>query len=342
MCAVPGTRPALAFAALAAGLAGCASGPPVQVERRGDGPIAARVAAVYPYAFRWEEPATRSYQKAMDIVLALSAKGRLLVFGPDEFDLLRPADPDPSVGTDLVRILAVQGLDTRGYLVFRGWAERRIAQGMAVVEGRGPTRAASTQEVTYVAHLEVWDAARGRNILELTGTAQASPGADRPEYDPAPELTALNRRLVEEAWSILEPRLTAPPLREAPLAVRWVPAAAVDYAARGQASLRERMREMDPLEADVERLAVYRYFQPDAPPRLLHQDLRLPGGVAVARVYGDLQHFLREGDVITVVNGQMVLGPQVLQRALNLADPRTLQLKVQRGAARLELTITFP
>jgi len=331
-----------AAAAIVLSLAACAGTPKVKVERLPDGPIAARVAAVHPYAFRWDEPAIRSYQKSMDIVLALTAKKRLLVFGPGEFEVLRPGDPDPSVATDLVKVLALNGLDTRGFLVFRGWAERRIARGMNVVEGKGRVQAASSEEVTYVAHLDVWDAATRRVLLEVSGAVPATPPEERPEYDPTPELTALNRRLVEEAWALLEPRLTAPELKDAPLTLRWLPAAALDYGPRGQPSLRERMLSMDRLQADLERLSVYRYFDPEAPPRRLHQDLGLPPGLAIARVGGELDQYLREGDVITFANGRVVLGPQVLQRALNLSDARVLQLSVYRGAARLDLSITLP
>jgi len=333
MIARPVNRPA-ALLALAA-LSSCAGKPAVRMERVPDEPITARVAVVYPYAFRWDQPAIRSYQKSMDTVLSLASKGRLLVFGPDEFEVLRPGDPDPRVATDVSRVLAVRGLDTRGYLVFRGWAERRVARGSALVEGKG-----RSEDVTYVAHLEVIDGRTGRTILEASALAPALPPEDRPEYDPMPELTALSRRLVEAAWSEIEPRLTAPPLLSPPLDVRWLPASALEYGPRGQRSLKESMLLMDPLQANVERLSVYQYFDPEATPRLLHDELRLPGGLYVRDVHGDLRNYLQKGDVITFVNGETVLGPHVLQRALNLSKDQLLQIKVARGAARLELKVT--
>jgi len=327
---------------LAAGaLAACASRPAVRVERRDEEPIRARVAVVYPYAFRWDEPPIRSYQKSMDAVLLLASKGRLLLFGPDEFEILRPGDPDPRVATDIAHVLAVRGLDTRGFLVFRGWAERRVAQGMSVVEGKGKTRAASSEEVTYVAHLEVIDGGTGRTLLELAAQAPALPAEERPDYDSMPELTALNRQLVEEAWKEIEPRLTAPPLMTAPLELRWLPAAALDYGPRGQPTTRQRMLSMDPLQASAERISIYQYFAPQTEPRLLHEELRLPGGLYVGGVQGDLQRLLQKGDVITFVNGEVILGPHVLQRALNLSKDQLLQLKVTRGSARLELNVSL-
>ncbi len=335
----PVNRRAVALAI--ASLASCSGKPAVRVDRPLDGPITARVAAVYPYAFRWDEPAIRSYQKSMDMVLLLSSKGRLLLFGPDEFEVLRPGDPDPRVATDLAKVLAVRGLDTRGYLVFRGWAERRVARASAVVEGKGRTETASTEDVTYVAHLAVIDGGTGGTLLELSAVAPAIPQEERPEYDPMPELTALNRRLVEAAWAEIEPRLTTAPLLAPPLEVRWLPATAMEYGPLGKRSLRESMLFMDPLQANMERLSVYQYFDPEATPRLLHDELRLPGGLYVRDVQGALRDYLQKGDVITFVNGEMVLGPQVLQRALNLSKDQLLQLKVTRGTARLELKVTL-
>jgi len=326
---------------LATGALSCAPGPKVRVEQRTEQPITARVAVVYPYAFRWDEPPIRSYEKSMDAVLLLASKGRLLLFGPDEFEVLRPGDPDPRVATDIARVLAVRGLDTRRFLVFCGWAERRVAQGVSVVEGKGRPKAASSEEVTYVAHLLVVDGGTGETILDLSAEAPALPTEERPEYDPMPELTALNRRLVEAAWEEIEPRLTAPPLKAAPLEVRWLPAAALDYGPRGRPSTRERMLAMDPVQASMERMSVYQYFDPTAEPRLLHEELRLPGGLYVGDVKGDLQRFLQKGDVITSVNGEVTPGPHVLQRALNLSKDQLLQLKVTRGSARLELNVTM-
>jgi len=333
--------PGAALLALALVLSSCASTSGVRVENHLQRPIAARVAAVYPYAFRWDEPSIRSYQKSMDTLLVLASKGRLLLFGPNEFAMLRPGDPDPRVATDLGPLLAARGLDSRSFLVFRGWAERRVARGVSVVEGNGRSAAASSEEITYVAHLSVVDGGTGRTLLDLSAEAPAQRPEDRPEYDPMPELTALNRRLTEAAWAKIEPFLTAPPLRPAPIEVRWLPAAALEYHPAGQPSMRERMNSMDPLQADLERMSLYQYFYPSATPRLLHEDLQLPGGLYVGDVPAELERILQKGDVITFVNGEMTVGPHVLQRALNLSNDELLQLKVSRGAARLELSISL-
>ena len=71
-----------------------------------DRPITARAAAVYPFAFRWEEPPHRSLLFGLATAEALVDGGRLLVFGPDEFLVLRHEADDPRVGTDLLSSLA--------------------------------------------------------------------------------------------------------------------------------------------------------------------------------------------------------------------------------------------
>jgi len=328
--------------ALAAGLAlaGC-RGPRTEVRRRTEGPVAARVAAVYPYAFRWEEPPWRSFQKSMDAVLFLASTERLLVFGPGEFQVLRPQESRPLKATDLVAVLARRGLDARDVIVFRGWAERRIARTTGQVEGRGAVRMQSSEEVTYLARLEVVDGATGEVLVEVGGEAKAGDPALRPEYDPTPELTELHRQLVRAAWRELEPRLTAPPLAELPVQVEWLPAAVLDYTTGTERSLRERMLTMDALEAEVARLSVYRYIAPELPRSRMAQDLRLPGGLYVREVMGKLQDYLKEGDVICLVNGQPALGPHVLQRVLNMPQGSAVMFRVARDAGRIEVTVPW-
>jgi hypothetical protein len=319
-------------------LLACASGPRVEVRHRSSGPIPARVAVVYPYAFRWDEPAFRVHQKSMDEVLFLVGRARLLVFAPGEFQVLRAEEPRPLIGTDLVTVLTQRGLDPRSFLAFRGWAERRIAISHGELEQRGKVRAVSYQDVTYVAHLEVVDAG-GDVLVELQGQVEAGKAEDRPEYDPMPELTALHRRLLEAAWEELEPRLAAPPLPSPAIETRWLPASTLDYGGPAQATLKERMRGMDSLEADMAKIAVYRYYAPSLSVRQLGYELRLPGGLYVQRARPPFAGPLEHGDVILQVGGEPAIGPQVLQRALAAPRDVPLRLRVARGPARLEVEV---
>ena len=325
------------MAALVA-LAACASGPRIEVRHRSSGPIAARVAAVYPYAFRWEEPPFRVHEKSMDAVLFLVARERLLVFGPGEFQVLRAGGASPLVGTDLVAVLTQRGLESRDFLAIRGWAERRIAISHGQLEQGGRLLAVSSQDVTYVAHLEIADAA-GEALVELQAEVAAGKPEDRPEYDPMPELTALHRRLLQAAWEEIEPRLTAPPLAPAAIEVRWLPASTLDYGGPAQATLKERMLAMDALEADMARIAVYRYYAPALSERQIAREMRLPGGLYVLRARPPFAGPLEHGDVLLQVEGEPAVGPQVLQRALSVPRQGPLRLRLARGPARLEVEV---
>jgi hypothetical protein len=319
-------------------LLACASGPRVEVRHRSSGPIPARVAVVFPFAFRWDEPAFRVHQKAMDEVLFLVGRERLLVFAPGEFQVLRAEESRPLIGTDLVTVLTQRGLDPRSFLAFRGWAERRIAVSHGELEQRGKVRAVSYQDVTYVAHLEVVDAG-GDVLVELQGQAEAGKAEDRPEYDPMPELTALHHRLLQAAWEELAPRLAAPPLAPSLVETRWLPASTLDYGGPEQATLKERMLGMDAVEADMAKIAVYRYYAPSLSERQIGREMRLPGGLYVQRARPPFAGPLEHGDVILQVEGEPAIGPQVLQRALAAPRDGPLRLRVARGPARLEVEV---
>ena len=96
---------------------------------------------------------------------------------------------------------------------------------------------------------------------------------------------------------------------------------------------------MDPVQADLERLDVYRSFEPDALPRRLNGDLRLPGDLLVLGARGAAADGLREGDVVVAVGGEAPASPQGLQRAIASSGPAGPRLTVARGAERLEVAL---
>jgi hypothetical protein len=274
----------------------------------------------------------------MDEVLFLVGRDRFLVFAPGEFQVLRAEESRPLIGTDLVTVLTQRGLDPRSFLAFRGWAERRIAVSHGELEQRGKVRAVSYQEVTYVAHLEVVDAG-GDVLVELQGQVEAGKAEERPEYDPMPELTALHHRLLQAAWEELVPRLAAPPLAPSLVDIRWLPASTLDYGGPAQETLKERTLGMDALEADMAKIAVYRYYAPSLSERQIGREMRLPGGLYVLRARPPFAGPLEHGDVILQVEGEPAIGPQVLQRALATPRDGPLRLRVARGPARLEVEV---
>jgi hypothetical protein len=335
-------RIALALALAAASL-GC-GGPKIAVKRSGEGKLHATAIAVYPYGFRWQEPPFRSMEKAMDAVLFLSGERRPLVFGPTEFRCLRPDDDNVQAATDLVQVMAANGIDPRGFLAFRGWAEKRIASGSQVVEGSGGKAVGRRviQEITYVAHLDVLDGGSNQVILELSGQVENDPFAEKLDYDGAPELTTLHRKLVKAAWEEVEGRLGLPRLKDSGVDTRWLPAAEFEWAPPGQRPLRDLFVGMDLLEADAAKLAIYRYWEPEADDGRLSRDAKMPGGLYVERARGAAESVLRRGDVIlNVGTARADQGPQVLDRAVQLAKKgEKIVLRVARGLERHELSLS--
>ncbi|MBK9519060.1 MAG: hypothetical protein IPO09_17275 [Anaeromyxobacter sp.] len=302
-----------------------------------DRPITARAAAVYPFAFRWEEPPHRSLLFGLATAEALVDGGRLLVFGPDEFLVLRHEADDPRVGTDLLSSLARRSLPATSFLAVRGWAERRVERTSGAIDGAGTVR--SSETITFVEHLEVLDGAGGGVLLELEGLAVRQAGATSDPFDPTPELTRLHRELTARAWALLEPHLTAPALDPLPLRLRWLPAAALSWAPPGVRSLAERAATADPLDADLQRLAVYRMTDPVTPDAQLARLMRLPGGLLVEAARPPWSPALQPGDVIVSAAGEAAGGRHVLQRVVALSRSGAVELVVARGAARVPVTV---
>jgi hypothetical protein len=332
----PAHRAVLAVLVAASALAGCAASVPVVVRQPLERPVKARLVAVYPYAFRWEEPAHRSLLLAMEVVRMLVEKDRVAVIGPDEFSVYRGSVDDPRYGTDLTTFLADRNLPPTGFVALRPWAERRVQRTTGVIEGKGAV--AHYESVEYVAHLDLLDGAGAGVLLELEAKAMKDPATPADPFDPTPELTRLHRGLMEAAWEALEPRLTADRLQPLPLQVTWLPANAMGWAPLGQRPLSEQLATMDPVQADLQRLAVYRFADPAADDATVAQRMRLPGGLLVEQAGGPFS-VLRPGDVIVAAGRDPARGPQVLQRSLLQSRVGAIELTVWRKGARVPLTV---
>lgn len=331
----PAPLPLLALALLSAGCASTAPG--LRVVRALERPVGARAVAVYPFGFRWSEPPSRSLLLGMAAVDALVDTQRVLVFGPSEFTVLRHEADDPRVGTDLLAAMALRSLPTTGFVALRAWAEQRVERTSGAVDGRGVVR--RTEQVTYVEHLELLDGGGGGVLLELRGEAVRDPAAAADPFDPTPELTRLHRQLVDAAWAALAPRLTAPALQPLALQVRWLPAAALDWAPPGARSAAALLARGDPLDLDLQRLAIYRFVDPTSADEQLVRELRLPGGLLVERAEGPWGAALRPGDVIVKANGEPATGAQVVQRVAALSRSGVVELVVRRGGATVPVSV---
>lgn len=333
-------RPALAALALLPLLlaAGCASAPSSwRVVKPLERPVSARAVAVYPFGFRWDEPPSRGLLLGMAAVDALVDAERTLVFGPSEFTVLRHEADDPRVGTDLLAAMAQRSLPATSFVALRAWAEQRVERTSGAIDGQGVVR--RTERVTWVEHLELLDGGGGGVLLELSGEVDRDPATPADPFDPTPELTRLHRQLVARAWALLEPRLTAPALTPLPVRTRWLPAAALTWAPPGQRSLAERLAQGDALDAEVQRLGVYRFVDPDSPDDQLARQLRLPGGLLVDKAEGGWGAALRPGDVIVKAGGEPAAGRQVLQRVSALSRSGVVELVVVRAGATVPVTV---
>jgi hypothetical protein len=77
-----------------------------------------------------------------------------------------------------------------------------------------------------------------------------------------------------------------------------------------------------------------------APPRLLEERLQLPGGIRPAEVQRELERIATQGQ-LSLGSGDLIFTPDVVQRALHLERGEHLQLRLNRGSARLELKIQW-
>lgn len=321
-------------AVLVLALAGSACRSAYQIQRDVPAELSASAVMVYPFLFRWPEPAFRSFelsQRLLDVALN-EAGERALFFGPSEFKVYRPEEDNAWAASNAVTLLAPCHLRPEQGLVLRAWAERRTqsAQGELVdTKGRAVGQS-SVEETTYVGHVEVLHPSTRQRVLEISGEVKADPFAEHTDdgADPTPELTSLMEKLTREALRALADHLRAP--REpspAPAQVALIPWQAFEYSEEGRPAHLGALASMDPLDAEVLRQQRLRFANPALETPVLDRMVRLPAGLYV--LSAPEAGKLAPGDVILQVDGQPAL-PQVLARA-RLA-PTPLQAQVRRAS----------
>jgi hypothetical protein len=281
--------------------------------------LSASAVVVYPFLFKWPEPAWRSFELSQRLIdVALTEAGeRAFFFGPSEFKVYRPDEDNAWAASNAVTLLAPYGVRPEQALVLRAWAERRTQSGQGeLLDAQGRTVGQSTvEETTYVGHVEVLHPTTRQRVLELSGEARADPFAERTDdgADPSPELTRLMEGLTREALRALEEHLRPP--REpspAPATVALVPWMAFEYSDEGRPSHVGALSLMDPLDAEVLRQQRLRFANPALETAVLDRMTRLPAGLYVLASPPGSK--LAPGDLITQLDGQPAL-PQVLARA---------------------------
>lgn len=293
--------------------------------------LSASAVMVYPFLFRWPEPAFRSFELSQRLIdVALSEAGeRAFFFGPSEFKVYRPDDDNAWAASNAVTLLVPYGVRPEQALVLRPWAERRIQSGQGeLLDAQGrPVGQSTVEETTYLGHVEVLHPSSTRRVLEISGEVKSDPFAERTDdgTDPAPELTRLMENLTREALTAIADHLKAP--REpspAPGTVALIPWQAFDYAEEGRPAHLGALAMMDPLDAELLRQQRLRFANPVVELPVLDRMTRLPAGLHVLSAPD--AGTLAPGDVILQIEGQPAL-PQGLARTRLAPTPAQAQIR---------------
>jgi len=304
---------------------------------------------VYPFGFRWDEPAYRAYAMGQRLAAAAyRAEGdRALLFGPGEFKIYRPDDNNAWAATTAATLLPPYQLKPEQVAVLRAWAEKRVLtsrQDVSDAKGRR-LGARAVEETTYVAHVELVHPSTQATLVDLQEEVTPDPFAQRAddEPDPAPELTALAERLTEEALHELGPRWRSygrPRWRETPLrkgetvvklAVRANPAALYTFGDAARPSLEYELAKANELDRELLQVSVVRFLNPGLSIPDATRLSRLPPGLQVVTAPSKLG--LPPGLLIVEVQGQPAT-PQLLWRARLQPEPVTIKVRDPDGQYR--------
>ncbi len=331
-------------ASLAVVLAGCGHGGRLKLTAGPKPPAAlpVRLALVGSVALRWDEPsALLSFVRAQDVASAIAERGQLAVLGPGQLGPGADGAAEELDTADLHRVALRQGLKLEELLVFKPWAERRVARSAArLTDAKGKAAgSAAAAEVTLVAHLEVLHPATHALLVEVQVEGQGDPLAEHSPLDAQPELAALLREATQTALEQLGPLLRLPEPLDLGLATAPGAGPAMAFAGRTQRSLREVLHGQDELAQDLaveNALALWAADLEGLESRSLR---RAPVSLLVREASGRAAEAgLRAGDLILGINGLPASRPYDLLTALRLtAAP--LKLSVRRGPAALSLTL---
>ena len=299
---------------------------------------------VYPFAFRWQEPAYRSFELSQRLVaVAIRRRGdAAMVFGPSEFKVYRLDDANPWAASNAIALLPPLRIRPERAIVLRPSAERRVlASEKELVNPAGKKAGATrSREVTYLGRVELLHPSSHQVIAEVSGQAAADPFAQiADEADPTAELTQLMEALTAEALDLIDNHFSPPaPSKRWPWVVAFNPQQALSPAEEGRSSLEVELARLDPLQADSLRLSRVRFANPGLTDSLAAQLTRLPGGLWITSAPpGDA---LKTGDLMTSIDGAPAL-PQVLQRAQFQESPVRARVRRANGDF-VELVLAKP
>jgi hypothetical protein len=314
-----------------------------------DSQLEPQAVLVYPFAFRWDEPAWRAYALGQRLVaVAQGAVGdRALLFGPGEFKIYRPDDNNAWAATTAATLLPAYRLRPEQVVLLRAWAEKRVLtsrQDVSDAKGRR-LGAQVVEETTYVAHVELVHPTTQATLVDLQEEVTPDPFASRAddEPDPAPELTALASRLADEALHELDgrwksygrPRWRETPLRKGETVVKLTahanPAALYTFGDSARPPLEYELAKANELDRELLQVTVLRFLNPGLSTADATRLARLPPGLQLLTAPAKLG--LAPGLLIVEVQGQPA-APQMLQRARLQPEPVPIKVRDPDGHYR--------
>jgi hypothetical protein len=313
-------------------------------------PLPAKLVVVYPYALRYEAPAYKSFELAMDEVEVVLARRQLSALGPDEFKIFATANQGLGLfsTTNVAGTLPSLNLLPGNVLALRGWVERREQKYSSVIyDAQGkPTGQKRDVQVTMVAHADLLGPDSSTPIGEAHVEFQVDPFADHPLYDDSPELRRQVIRLTDVLLGEAKARLVTEPQPYDPgFEYLYNPRNAETFSLHDRPPYEAQLLAMDALSRAAAEMAIVLYFHPDLPEDRLRQLEQLPTGLLVTKVTSQVAALdgLLANDLIVEVEGTPIAGPQTLLRYMSRKDPGLpVKITVQRGAARFSLHIPSP
>jgi hypothetical protein len=322
----------------------------IQLEFGPAKPLPAKLMVVYPYRLRYEAPALKSFELAMDEVGVVLARKQLGVLGPDEFKILAADGQEVGIfsSTNVAGALPALGILPGNVVALRGWAERREQKFTTVrydAQGK-PEGQKRDVQVTMVAHLELLGPDSSNPLAEAKVEFQVDPFADHPLYDDTPELRKQVRRLTEQLLDQTRSLLiTEPQPSDVGFDYLYNPRNAETFALPNRPAYAQQLMAMDPISRDAAITSLLLYFYPDLPASRSEQMQMLPTGLLVTAVNSPIVTMdgLLPNDLIVEVEQTPVAGPQTLLRFMARKDPGLpVTIGVLRGRARVSLYIPSP
>lgn len=316
--------------------AGCAGGLHTTV-RQSREPLAITTAFVYPFGFRWEEPAWRRFELSQRLIDTAIHHGgdRIAFFGPSEFKVLRADDDGAWVASTALPLLLAIPQRPEQAVIVRPWAEKQSNSSVhEVLDKKGKSAGtASMEETTYLGHVEVVHPSTGQVLIEVTGEVSVDPFKNEPtaedEFDPARQLTVLMSKLFAEA---VETLLTFCPPRQATadleLTVALSPRATLSYSEENKPPADVETATMDAIAAELFVQNRARFLAPFLSQSEVPKVAKLPIALYVAAAPGAAK--VQPGDVLLEIDGQPAL-PQRLARLRFAQVPTQVRVRKPSG-----------